>query len=115
LFLSDTVSLLQYIRVMDSNCEQLQRIFTTTKRECHTRQIKKDEQFFSIVTIVDSGTNQPLNCAHVLLLPGEKPPEVCCRTLFCYIEVFLVQVFVFLIFTLYFTWKANHPSKANYH
>ena len=42
-----------------------------------------DEQFSPTVTIVDSGTQRPLDC--VLLLHGEKPPEV--RTLFCYIAV----------------------------
>ena len=37
------------------------------------------------MTIVDAATQQPLDC--VLLLHGEKPPEVTSRALFCYIAV----------------------------
>ena len=47
--------------------------------------MKTDEQFSPTVTIVDTATQQPLDC--VLLLHDEKPPEVSCRTLFCYIKV----------------------------
>ena len=53
--------------------------------ECHTQQIKNNKQFSPTVTILYSATQQPLDC--VLLLDGEKPPEVSCRTLFCHIAV----------------------------
>ena len=82
---SDTFSLPQYIRVMVSNYQPLQTIFAIAESECHTREIKKDEQFSPTVTIVDTATQQPLDC--VLLLHDEKPPEVNHRTLFCYIAV----------------------------
>ena len=39
----------------------------------------------SVISWVSAGTQQTLNC--VLLLHGEKPPEVTCRTLICYIAV----------------------------
>ena len=78
-------SLPQYIRVMVSNYQPLQTIFAIDKSECHTCEIKADEQVSPIVTIVDTATQQPLDC--VLLLHGEKPPEVSCRTLFIHIAV----------------------------
>ena len=74
-----------YIWVMVSNYQPLQTIFAIDKSECHTREIKQDEQFSPIVTIADTATRQTLDC--VLLLHGEKPPEVNQRTSFCYIEV----------------------------
>ena len=79
------ISLPQYIRVMVSNYQPLQTIFAIPKEECQSGKIKKDEQFSPTVTIVDTETQQPLDC--VLLLHGEKPPEVNCRTLFYYIAV----------------------------
>ena len=78
-------SLPQYVRVMVSNYRPLQRILAIAKGECHTQQMKTEEQFSPTVTIVDTATQRPLNC--LLLLHGEKPPEVNCRTLFCYIAV----------------------------
>ena len=81
----DIFSLPQYIRIMVSNYQVLQTIFAVPEDECHTRQMKKDEQFSPTVTIVDTATQQTLDC--VLLLCSEKPPEVNCRTLFCYIAV----------------------------
>ena len=80
-----TFSLPQYIRVMVSNYQPLQTVFAIDKGECESREIMTDEQFSPIVTIVDTATQQMLDC--VLLLHGEKPPEVNCRTLFCYIAV----------------------------
>ena len=86
LIVSDYIfSLPQYIRVMVSNYQPLLTILAIAKGECHTRETKMDEQFSPTVTIVDSGTQRPLDC--VLLLHGEKAPEVTCRTLFCYIAV----------------------------
>ena len=83
---TDICSLPQYIRVMVSNYQPLQTIFAIAQGECHTRgQIKQDEQFSPTVTVVDTATQQTLDC--VLLLYGEEPPEVSCRTLFCYIAV----------------------------
>ena len=70
---------------MVSNYHHLQGIFSIPMGEHHTRQIRKREQFSPIVTIVDAATKQMLDC--VLLLHGEKPPKVSCRTLFCYIAV----------------------------
>ena len=70
---------------MVSNYQLLQSVFAISETEYHTRQTKKDEQFSPIVTIVDTATKQPLDC--VLLLHGEKPSEVTCRTSFCYIAV----------------------------
>ena len=81
----DIFSLPQYLRVMVSNYQPLQTIFAITEDECHTQQINNNEQFFPTVTIVDTSTQQPLDC--VLLLHSDKPPEVNCRTLFCYIAV----------------------------
>ena len=75
----------QYIRVMVSNYQPLQTIFAIDEGKYHKCVLKKDEQFSPIVTIVDAATKQPLDC--VLLLYGEKPPEVSSRTLFCYIAV----------------------------
>ena len=75
----------QYIRVMVSNYQPLQTIFAIPKGIRPTQQIKADEQFSPTVTIVDTATQQPLDC--VLLLHGEKPPEVNYKTLFCYITV----------------------------
>ena len=77
------------IQVMISNYRPLQTIFAIAKCECCTQKIKKEEQFSPTVTIVDAVTKQPLDC--VLLLRGEKPPEVSCRTLFCYIAVQVSQ------------------------
>lgn len=82
---TDIFSLPQYIRVMVSNYQPLQTVFSIPEGECHTRPIKTDEQFSPTVTIVDDATQQPLDC--ILLLQGEKPPEVTCKTLFCYIAV----------------------------
>ena len=70
---------------MVSNYQPLQMIFAIPKGERPTQQIKADERFSPTVTVVDTATQQPLDC--VLLLHGEKPPEVNCRTLFCYIAV----------------------------
>ena len=42
---TDIFSLPQYIRVMVSNYQPLQTVFAIDKRECHTRQVKNDEQF----------------------------------------------------------------------
>ena len=86
----DSFSLPQCICVMVSNYQLLQAIFAMPKGECHVREIRPDEPFSPIVTIVDAGTQQPLDC--VLLLHGEKPPEVTCRTLFCYIAVQVTDV-----------------------
>ena len=83
--LLDIFSLPQYIRVMVSNYQPSQTVFAISESEYHTREIKTDEQFSPTVTIVDTATQQPLHC--VLLLDGEKPPEVNYRTLFCYIAV----------------------------
>jgi len=82
---TDIFSLPQYIRVMVSNYQPLQTVFAIDKKECHMREIRTEEQFSSIVTIVDTATQQTLEC--VLLLHGEKPPKVNYRTLFCYIAV----------------------------
>ena len=81
---ADIFSLPKYIRIMVSNYQPLQAIFAG-KEECHKGEIRKDEQFSSIVTIVDTATQQPLDC--VLLLHGDKPLEVKYRTLFCYIAI----------------------------
>ena len=70
---------------MVSNYQLLQTIFAISESEYHTRDLKRDEQFSPIVTIVDTATQQTLDC--VLLLHGEKPPEVNCKTLFCCIAV----------------------------
>ena len=83
-------SLPQYIRVMVSNYQHLQTVFAIHKENCHTREIRPDEQFSPIVTIADAATRQPLDC--VPLLHGEKTPEVTCRTLFCYIAVQVTDV-----------------------
>jgi len=99
---ADTFSLPHNIRVMVSNYQLLQTVYATSESECHTQvlkteeqfspksecctqETKTDEQFSPVVTIVNAATRQPLDC--VLLLHGEKPPEVNCRTLFCYIAV----------------------------
>ena len=78
-------SLPRDIRITVSNYQPLQTVFAIAKGECCTRKIKTEEQFSPTVTIVDTATQQPLDC--VLLLHGEKPSEVTCRTLFCYIAV----------------------------
>ena len=78
---ADIFCLPQYIRVMVSDYQPLQTVFAISESEYHTRQIKM--QFSPTVTIVDTATQQPLDC--VLLLDGEKLPEVNCRTLFCYL------------------------------
>ena len=82
---TDAFSLPQYIRVMVSNYQPLQTIFAIAKGECQSEEIRPDEQFSPTVTIVDTATQQTLDC--VLLLHGEKPPEVTYRTLFCHIAV----------------------------
>ena len=74
---------------MVSNYQSTQTVFSISESEYHTRQIKKDEQFSPTVTVVDAATRQPLDC--VLLLHGEKPPEVTSRALFCYIAVQVVN------------------------
>ena len=86
----DIFSLPPHTQVIVSNYQFPQTIFAIPKDECHTQKIKKEEQFSPIVTIVDTATKQPLDC--VLLLHGEKPPEVSCRTLFCYIAVQILFV-----------------------
>ena len=88
--LKDVFSLPQCIQVMVSNYQLLQAIFAIPKGECHTRELRPDEQFSPIVTIADAGTQQTLEC--VLLLHGEKLPEVSCRTLLCYIAVEVTDV-----------------------
>ena len=75
----------QYIWVMVSSYQPLQTILAIPKGECRSGEIKTEKQFSLIVTIVDTATQQTLDC--VLLLHGEKPPEVNHRTLFCYIAV----------------------------
>ena len=82
---SDTFSLPKNIWVMVSNYQQLQTILAISESEYHTQDLKRCEQFSPIVTIVNAATQEPLDC--VLLLHGEKPPEVYHRTLFCYIAV----------------------------
>ena len=82
---TDAFSLPQYIRVMVSNYQPLQTVFAIPKGECLSGERKEEEQFSPTMTIVDAATQQLLDC--VLLLHGEKPPEVSCRTLFCYIAV----------------------------
>ena len=82
---TDIFSLPQYVRVMVSNYQPLQTVFAIDKRECQSERLKTDEQFSPTVTIVDTATQQTLNC--VLLLHGEKPLKVNYRTLFCYIAV----------------------------
>ena len=64
----------QYIRVMVSNYQPLQTLFAIDEGECLTQSIKTDEHFSPTLTIVDPVTQQTLDC--VLLLHGEKPPEV---------------------------------------
>ena len=46
---------------------------------------RSTSSFLLPVTIVDTATQQPLDC--VLLLHNEKPPEVKSKALFCYIAV----------------------------
>ena len=82
---TDVFSLPQYIRIMVLNYQLMQTVFAIDKGEYHSREIKNDEQFSPTVTILDTATKLPLEC--VLLLHGEKPPEVSGRTLFCYIAV----------------------------
>ena len=77
----DIFSLPQNLQVMVSNYLPLQEIFAISE---NTRETRTDKQFSPIVTIVNA-TQQPLDC--VLLLRGENPPKVNCRTLFCYIAV----------------------------
>ena len=79
----DIFSLPLYIQVMISHYQPLQTVFALPKgEECHT---KMDEQFSPTLTVVDSETRRFLDC--ILLLHGEKLPEVNCRTLFFYIAV----------------------------
>ena len=91
---ADTFSLPPNIQVMVSNyqLENLHEIFAVSDSEDHSHkiQIKEDEQFSPIVTIVDPATQQPLDRV-LLLLHGEKPPEVSCWTLFCYIVAKTIQ------------------------
>ena len=77
---------------MVSNYElgNLHKIFAISDSEYLSRKIQTDEQFSPIVIIVDAETQQPLDC--VLLLHGEKPPEVSCRTLSCYIAAKVTAV-----------------------
>ena len=49
-----------------------------------------DEQFSPSVTIMDTATQQVLDC--VLLLHGEKPPEISSRTCINYATQHAVQV-----------------------
>ena len=84
------MNLPQYIQIMVSNYQPLQTTFAISKGDFYTQQIKMDEQFSPIATIVDDVTKQPLDC--VLLLHDEKPPEVSFRTLFCYIAVQITVV-----------------------
>ena len=79
----DILSLPQNLQVIVSNYQLLQKIFAISENTLETR---PDEQFSPIVTIADAVTQQPLDCV-LLLLHGEKPPEVNCRILFCYIAV----------------------------
>ena len=81
----DVFSLPQYIRVMVSNYQPLQTVFAIDKGECQSGEIKTEEQFSPIVSIVDTATRQTLDC--ILLLHGEKPPKVNYRTLFCHVTV----------------------------
>ena len=88
---------------MVSNYQPLQTIFAIPDNECCIREIKTDEQFSPIVTIVETATQQALDC--ILLLHGEKPPEVSCRTLFCYIAVQVTSVpnIIYMVLTLCIT------------
>ena len=92
--MTNIFSLPQYIRLRVSNYQLLQTVFAIPENECprqeinadkHRQQIKKDEQFSPIVTIVDTVYEQILDCVQVL--DGENPPEVSSWTLFCYIAV----------------------------
>ena len=58
-------------------CKQL--LSYPCKAQCHTRGIKVYEQCKSIVTIMDTATQPPLDCA--LLLHGGKLPELSCMAL----------------------------------
>ena len=60
---------------MVSNYQPLQTIFAIAKGGCQSEEIRTDEQFSPTVTI--AATQQPLDC--VLMLHGEKPPEVTYR------------------------------------
>ena len=76
---------------MVSNYQLLQTIYSISDNEYRSRQeIKTSEQFSPIVTIVDAATKQPLDC--VLLLHGQKPPEVSSETLFCYIAIQVTHI-----------------------
>ena len=63
-------SLSQYVKVMVSNYQPLQAIHAIAQCECNTQDIKADEQFSPILTILDGVTKLPLDC--VLLLHGEN-------------------------------------------
>ena len=76
---------------MVSNYQLLQTIYSISDNEYRSRQeIKTSEQFSPIVTIVDAATKQCLDC--VLLLHGQKPPEVSSETLFCYIAIQVTHI-----------------------
>ena len=88
---ADTFSLPQNILVMVSNYQLLQTIYSISDNEYRSRQeIKTSEQFSPVVTIVHAATKQPLDC--VLLLHGQKPPEVSSETLFCYIAIQVTHI-----------------------
>ena len=76
--------------VSNYQLEHLNKIIAISDSEYLSHKIQTDEQFSPIVTIVDTATRQPFDC--VLLLHGEKPPEVSCRTLFCYITANITVV-----------------------
>ena len=71
----NTFSLPQKIRVIVSNCqlENLHKILAIFDSEYLYHKIQKDEQFSPTVTVVDTKTQQALDC--VLLLHGEKLPR----------------------------------------
>ena len=62
---ADTFSLPENIWLMVSNYQLLQTIFAIADNECHSQEIRPDEQFSPIVTIVDTETQQPLDCVLV--------------------------------------------------
>ena len=57
---------------MVSNYQLLQTIFAISESEYHTRDLKRDEQFSPIVTIVDTATQQTLDYLYISLLHGKK-------------------------------------------
>ena len=103
--LTDDFSLPRYIRVLVLNYQPMQTIFAISKDQYHVHEMKPDEEFAPNVTIVDYTTQQTLDC--VLLLYGDKPPEVSCRTLFCYIAVEITVV-------PYYVEHDSHPHPLHY-